>query len=283
VSKIADSNALKDPGRMLTQHQAVLTLLQARISNPQVRALSWLDLACGRGQIIAALQENLSNSGRAKIAYHGYDVEHHYTQETKRLAEKLGLASTTVMVGELSNFNRIIPGDKVFEFITLTNTIHELAPASLPELLVDTALRLSDSGTLFIYDMESLTPPELGAVPWRRDEVRQLVDVLLRPLGADSYQPEVGKWTHRTCLGWNVLLERVHIPLPTAELKMRRDGAVQSVQVQVSTILNSKLNTCRDALESLTLCGTDTAEEGDNREQLLHEFWAVPRALERRS
>jgi ubiquinone/menaquinone biosynthesis C-methylase UbiE len=44
---------------MLTQHQAALTLLQRLLADPGVSQLNWLDLACGKGQIITHLDENL--------------------------------------------------------------------------------------------------------------------------------------------------------------------------------------------------------------------------------
>jgi hypothetical protein len=45
-------------------------------------------------------------------------------------------------------------------------------------------------------------------------------------------------------------------------------------------LLNRKLGECRDSLETLTLYGAETAEEQEDKERLLFEFWAVSRALE---
>jgi hypothetical protein len=90
---IADSDAFKDPGRVLPQHQAALTLLQGRLSAPSTKRLSWLDLACGRGQIIVSLDENLSPEARAKIEYSAYDLDHEFARETRKTAQRLGFAS----------------------------------------------------------------------------------------------------------------------------------------------------------------------------------------------
>jgi hypothetical protein len=74
VNSIADSDAFKDPDRMPPQHQAALTLLQDRLSNPTVVKIRWLDLACGRGQIISSLDGNLSKPALNRLEYWGYDI-----------------------------------------------------------------------------------------------------------------------------------------------------------------------------------------------------------------
>ncbi|HYM88819.1 MAG TPA: hypothetical protein VES92_06840, partial [Nitrospiraceae bacterium] len=46
---------------------------------PSTSQVVWLDLACGRGQIIASLSTNLSELARGKIAYWAYRRYHrHY-------------------------------------------------------------------------------------------------------------------------------------------------------------------------------------------------------------
>lgn len=264
---------------MLPQHQAALTLLQARLSTPGTRQVRWLDLACGRGQIIGSLDVTLSADGRAKIEYWGYDLNHDYAKETMRTAEALGFSSWKSDVGDLGNFSRVLPGGVQFDFITLTNTVHEIEPSRLARLLVEALSRLTDSGTLFIYDMERIVPPELGAVPWTRDEVRQLVMGVLDALGAEAYRPELGLWVHRSTNGWNVQLQRDHLGVSRGDLEAKLEVAVAAGATEVKQALGRRLAECRKALETLTLFGAATAEEQDDKQRLLYEFWAVSRAL----
>lgn len=74
MSIIGDSSAVLEFARMLPQHQAAITLLSSLLQNPQVDNFYWLDLACGKGQIISQLNENLTIENRKKIIYHGYDI-----------------------------------------------------------------------------------------------------------------------------------------------------------------------------------------------------------------
>jgi len=151
VTTIADSTAFKNSERILSQHQAALALLQGRLSAPGVSRLSWLDLACGRGQIIVSLDRNLSKQAREKIEYWAYDLDQDFARETRKTAEHLGFASLETRIGDLSDFDRILPSGILFDFITLTNTVHEIEPIRLATVLVNCVGRLTSMGSLFIY------------------------------------------------------------------------------------------------------------------------------------
>src|SRR5687767_15127788 len=133
---IGDSNAFRSNDRTLPQHQAALTLLQGLLADPKVTTIDWLDLACGRGQIICCLDENLSVQARRKLRYVGYDVREEYTKETAKTAASLGLNSHHVKVGVLEDFSKVY-GERLFDFITLTNTVHEVGAAQLATVLVE--------------------------------------------------------------------------------------------------------------------------------------------------
>jgi len=245
-----------------------------------VPRLSWLDLACGRGQIVASLEESLSAEARAKIEYWAYDVRQDFARETRKTAENLGFASLETRVGDLSDFDRVLPAGAFFDFITLTNTVHEIEPGRLAGLLVGCIGRLTDSGTLFIYDMEQIRPPELGALPWSRDDVRRIMRSMLDAVGAEAYRPEVGLWVHKTCNGWNVQVQRQHLNISRRDVAAKFETAVQRTREEISRLLKERLVTCRASLENLTVYGAETAEEQLEKERLLFEFWALSRAME---
>jgi hypothetical protein len=104
---------------------------------------------------------------------------------------------------------------------------------------------------------------------------------MLDALGAPTYRPEVGLWHHTTCNGWNVQLERQHLGLSPENVIARAEEAVKRTRDEISELLRNKLAGCRASLETLTICGAETAEEQEDKERLLYEFWSVSRALER--
>lgn len=280
MASIADSSAVQNSGSILPQHQAALILLQSRLSNPSSPNLRWLDLACGRGQIILGLKNNLSVEARAKIEFYAYDINEKYARETRRIAGEQGFSGHVFKVGDLSDFNKILNSGVSFDFITLTNTVHEVSPKHLATILTDCIFRLNESGTLFLYDMERIKPPELGAVPWNRDEVRSIVSSLLAALGVSSYKPEVGQWNHHTCNAWNVQLERQYFGVPYKKANSHRKKAIENTTKTIINLIQRKRELCKKSLETLTLCGAETGEEKDDKERLVFEFWALSRVLE---
>jgi SAM-dependent methyltransferase len=280
MTVIGDSNAVRLDGRQLAQHQAALTVLQRLLSAPGIRRLTWLDLACGRGQILGGLRNNLSDDARAKIEFFAYDVKHDYLLETRRTASALGLASVSGDVGDLSHFDRVLPPDERFDFITLTNTVHEVAAERLADVLVDAVRRLDGHGTVFLYDMERVKPPELGALPFSADDFRSVGFALVQALSDKEYRPEVSRWEHTSVNGWNVQIQREYISATQQELETRRTQAVSDTRDAILGVLRRRLTECRATLETLTIYGAETAEEQEDREHLLHELWAITRALE---
>src|SRR5690606_5493017 len=112
-------------------------------------------------------------------------------------------ASHRFVIGEIAAFHQNPSTVGPWDFVTLTNTVHEIEPKSLATILVECITRLTEDGCLFVYDMEQLPSPELGAVTWTADEMRTILHSLTRSLGCTAYHPEVGKWRHQSCAGWN--------------------------------------------------------------------------------
>lgn len=271
---ISDSNAVRSDGRVFSQHQAALTLLQASLSEPGKNSLDWLDLACGRGQIISGLQQNISESSRARIRYCGYDLDQSYARETEQTATGLGFADCNVKVGDLEDFPAILPNGSSFDFVTLTNTLHEISPSNLAKLLVDCLRHLTPNGTFYLYDMETIAPPELGAISWKRDEIRNIIHQALRDIGVDGYLPEVSWWQHSSTTGWSVAIDRKHFNKNDdwgSDLSKTDDVIFRTLQ--------AKKTSCEETLEIMTKYGVETAKEEQHRETLLHDYWSINRVL----
>ena len=279
MNSIADSNAFYDPERMLAQHQAALTLLQGMLSDPHSTEIAWLDLASGRGQIISHLQKNLSETERKKLSFQGYDIDNSHSRTAEKTAESMGLAKYAFEIGEIGQFWHRGTTGGPFDFITLTNTVHEIQPSCLAEILTRCVERLSENGRLFIYDMEKLEAQELGAVLWTAAEIKIILTVLCRSLGSENYEPSVGNWTHKRCNGWNAQVIRSHMQLPE-KFCNRSTQAINATADKIASLLELKLKVVKAALESLTRFNAETCEEASDKEGLLFQFWALSRALE---
>lgn len=280
VSTIADSSAFRDEKRVLAQHEAALTLLQGILADPSVTEARWLDLACGRGQIVSSLDQVLSQQARTKLRYNAYDVRHDYISQTARTADALGLLSVEGRVGELAEFSKVYPSGDRFEFITIINVFHELDPYHLGTILADSIARLSDKGCLYVCDMEGLEPRELGAVLWTKDDVSTIFRSLCQGFGLSNYEPAVSHWSHTSRNTWSVQVQRSHLSLTAEALGVGRDAAVASVSQAIAQLLVGKLKRCHEALEALTHYGSQTPQEEAAILDLLYDFWALTRRLE---
>ena len=249
------------------------------LSDPNREEVRWLDLASGRGQIIAHLQENLSETERKKIRLQGYDIDNAHSRTAARIAQSMGLRSQAFEIGELDQFWNRAATNGPFDFITLTNAIHEVEPSALASILARCIERLSEVGTLFVYDMETLPSEELGAVLWSSVEIKSILTKIVRELGSDVYEPSVGSWKHKTCNGWNAHIVRAHMQL-TDNLESRVDAAISATSDHILELLIAKLETTKSALEGLTIFGPETDEESSNKEGLLFQFWSLSRAIE---
>jgi SAM-dependent methyltransferase len=280
MSALADSEAFRDSARVLPQHQFALMTLQQKLSHPILREVRWLDIGCGRGQILEACKQTLSMEARSRLAYSGGDVNDAYVCETRRIAESLKFSSVEVITSDVWHLNKLLKGENKFDFITNTNVLHEIPPKRVPEILVDAVLRLSPDGSLFVYDMERPPQIELGAIPWTRDEFRQIVSVMLAGLGVDTYKPEVGRWTHRTTSTWNVELQRAYFAVCSDELEAHRDSTVAKMLEIVERLLLTKRDLLNMQLKVLATSRPETGDESQGKEALACEFWSISHALE---
>jgi len=281
MSSLADSDATHDIRRILPQHQSALTLLNGKLQNPAVKSFQWLDLACGKGQIISQLGENLSVKQRNKLSYVGYDINVEHTRTAERMADTLNLAHYEFLHGDMANFNDIIKPGEQFDFITCTNTAHELHPGAFARLFLSALRRLSPSGEFFIYDMESLTKPELGALPWRSVEIAALLNSAFEVLGTD-FRVEPSGWSHTTCKGWSVTIQREYIDKTDAQINETQKQISDRQDIEIDRILSERFVECNRMLETFCRFGADTADDVSARSLALYEFWALHRAKEMR-
>lgn len=275
---LADSDAIHDIRRILPQHQSALTILNGKLQNPVVRSFRWLDLACGKGQIIAQLSENLSPNQRKKLSYLGYDINLEYTRTAERMADSLGLAEYEFLRGDMSSFDSIVNRDSRFDFITCTNTAHELQPGAFAMLLLSALRRLGPSGELFVYDMESLTRPELGALPWKSLEIEALLNSAFEVLGTE-FRVDPSGWSHSTCKGWSVTIQREFIDKTDGEISAAEDAISERLETEIDRILSERLVECDRLLDTFCRFGADTPDDVTARMLALYEFWALHRAM----
>jgi SAM-dependent methyltransferase len=266
--------------RVLPQHQSALTLLgELFLVQPAIDYVDWLDLACGRGQILTHLEDSLPDGNmRSRIRYSGYDINNEYARETERLANNLGFRSARVTIGQLDHFTIHIPASTNFSFVTFINSVHELPPVLFGKLLLELILRMKPDAKLFIYDMETLSPPELGANPWESLHVRQLFAFIYKELGSNAAVPIVQKWTHSSCAGWSVTVHRNQLGLDQDAFAEKLPKLLSKTTEFITELFARRLESTIEALDELSKYGGGETEEEQKRKTcLLYDYWSLSR------
>lgn len=278
MNAIADSDAVLQIEKIFSQHHAAIQLLLSRMADRRIQSFAWLDLACGKGQIIGQLAENVPPEVRAKIIYVGFDLSINHGRIAQKLAADLKFSGHRIEYGEIGKFSKILE-DQNFDFVTLINTVHEIAVSRFPQLLFDAIASLSSRGILFVYDMEKLSPQELGAFPWRSHEIQEIIDACFGALNRSDCVPLVSSWIHSRTRGWSFSLEREYLDYNAAEFVSLREQAISAMSAKIREIVVKRQGICEAALQALSENGMGTDEEARERDNLLYEHWAVAYAL----
>ncbi|MGL1892179.1 MAG: class I SAM-dependent methyltransferase [Spirochaetaceae bacterium] len=281
---INDSSAVLDKERQFPQHQAILTLIQDTLQDPRITTYNWLDLACGKGQIISNLDNNIDPIYTKKISYSGYDVRDDYLQLVRKKIESLELHKSDIITGELKNFHSVLQPQEKFDLISLTNVIHEVDSESLATLIFESFIRLNDDGMLFIYDMDRLSKQELGAVVWSQTEFAEIVQHFIDSILQDGkvFKVVSGQWTHSTCNGWNINIKRSYLEVDKTKIESS-ESLIANLDIKIKKILERKYNSCTLTLDTYTNYGTDSSEDKELLLDELYNFWSITRALGRLS
>jgi len=90
----------------------------------------------------------------------------------------------------------------------------------------------------------------------------------------------VGRWTHSSCIGWNVQLQRGHLGIDDEQLVGLGDSARSAMHEAIRRLLKNKLNACEAMLQSVTKYGPDTPDEGKDIIHQLYDYWALRQELD---
>lgn len=273
---LSDSHAVRQD-RVLTQHQVALNLIRRFIQDPKVEEVTWLDLCCGRGQILFNVENVIPIERRTKIRYLGVDASLDYAREAEERASSL-FGGAKVEIIELQNFEKLLDSGQDFHVVTMTNSVHEISPKNLATTFVGALCRVKRDGVFFVYDMESLPVPELGAIPWKGIEVQRIFREILKAIGAPpECCPDVGVWPHRSCRCWDLQFHRGHIEIQS--LEEFRDSMVACAENVISELLQEKMFDVSRALAVFARNRGMTEGERVQANAMLYDYWAISKAL----
>jgi hypothetical protein len=274
---LPQSNSALTVGGVLPQYQAALTIVKDRLESPSIDRFRWLDLSCGRGQILIHARAVFGKSLR-KIEYVGVEVDREFALQAQRSAEEL-FGAATVHICELHKFELQLKSDQYFDFISFANFAHEISPASLGLALTSALCRIDSNGQLCMYDMQSLPDLELGAITWSGSEMQSIINEILTGAGVFGYAPQAAEWPHESCRGWSIHVNRQYMSCSAETLNGgRKEMEARGAKI-INLILQRKLIETDHSLNLLCRYGARTPEEQNEIARLTYDYWAISRAL----
>jgi 2-polyprenyl-3-methyl-5-hydroxy-6-metoxy-1,4-benzoquinol methylase len=228
------------------------------------------------------LADATTPAGRAKIVLHAVDGKPDHLAQFAKVAAQHGVKEVRTYHGLLANIDLLLGAEAQFDFVTCINVFHELPPEELPSLLISSIARLSPTGLLFVYDMESLDPTELelGAVNWTIREIREILNTLSTAIG---YSESIGvyPWHHTRTEAWHFEISSRQLDKSIATLITSAAHVRHQLDQKIRAIIERKFEFSRIRLEALTIGGTATAAEANTKIQSLYEYWALSRTRDR--
>lgn len=108
------------------------------------RGIRFLDIGCGRGDLIIQLAQNFQNS-----MFVGVDPNPHGIEEAKNTISQLGL-ETRVSAENIGG--DLLPYDNEFDMASMVVTLHEISPKVREKVLEKTYQALKSGGQLLVLD-----------------------------------------------------------------------------------------------------------------------------------
>jgi ubiquinone/menaquinone biosynthesis C-methylase UbiE len=288
-NSIADSNSIKiDP--ILVPHSNAISLLTYLLNNKKDGKITWLDLACGQGQILNQLGDNLDKSYRSKIDLHLIDLNNGSLREASNIAEKLNLSTVTSEVADLSTYCSDKLKENTFSYITFINTFHEIQPKEIAGVLISCIVALQDDGIFYMFDQEELPNKELGAITWSSVDVSGMLNDYFKECDID-YIVYANKWNHTAISSWSIQIPKKHLGNGNNKNLIQKKSFLENC---IKERLEFKAKSTKKALLSLTKFGDSgqieedpdnnpekySKREADNKIQNLYDYWALNLALE---
>lgn len=280
MAPVHNGGAEKQP-RMFASHRSVLDALRYLVLPHHRGVVTWLDVGCGRGQVLHGIQNMIGPEGVKRIRYVGCDGDRAYCAEAERFAQECGMADPEILCFRFDRLEEKLSHLRA-DFVSMVNVFHELGPRLLATTLCDSLCRLSARGVMHVHDMTALDPgrPELGAVCWRADEVEGILDPLLTLFDWGGQSLRVQQYGNDEARDWSLDLQRQALTVSSDELARRRDRIVTDVSRAILNALRRKQAAHHSALKAFLQDPPATDAHRAEAARQVCEHWTISAWLE---
>ncbi len=144
------------------------------------RSIKWLDLCCGKGNILNHIKPTLGTSC-SRVIYNGLDIDITHIEACRNIVVEHALDNCLKKPIDLSVQDLAKPfelKDK-FDIVTILNVLHEIPPYDIYKLLKNAFKVCNYNGSVLIIDMCKLPHLEWKAITWNKDLLSELLTPIL--------------------------------------------------------------------------------------------------------
>lgn len=272
-----DGGAAKEE-RMLSSHRVVVNELNTLLDN-HGDGFVWLDVGCGRGQVLREIGSVITSVGVGWIEYYGCDAARKYCDEASKQASESGFSAPDIRLKRVEDVREVF-GELRADFVTIINVLHELTPASLAVTLVDSFSCLGDDGVLHVHDLRRMTEPELGAVCWDLPDLEEGLDPFLKLFHWRDSKCRIQRWGGVEAPDWSLKLERRKLQVDIDELASRREEIISDVNNGLMALLPNKRKKHHNKLNAFLSDPARTPGDRQSAAQAVYEYWTIGKWLE---
>jgi hypothetical protein len=164
---------------------AFATVLRDYLDTTKSPTVAWLDLGCGRGQLLKAVCASLDRSSLERLAYTGYDCTEDFVEDCQFEIGKSPIRKGgEALLGEFDNLEAVRERSP-FDVISVVELFSDLHLHLVSHLLLDIFQLGHQSTRFFMSDIRESTENSLmpGTLPWRLEEIDRFMETVGEYLG----------------------------------------------------------------------------------------------------
>ncbi len=204
-------HAYKTQAPLRARHTPALTdefafFLSQQIARSDKKQVTWLDVGCGRGQLLKEACRSLRMDQRCRVAYTGYDCTLDFVEDCNATIESLRIDNSRARQGEFDGMDALFNAGP-FDVISVVELISDLHLHLVPRLVLN-IFRLCHSSTVLCFsDLRKLTSSSAspGMLPWSEEEINPFVAAIARLLDGPRLPPTAFVQVHKNA--WSLTLD----------------------------------------------------------------------------
>ena len=245
--------------------------MRCMLENSNKNDWEWLDLACGRGNLIEHCCESFGNDSN-KIHYNGLDKGDRYKNEFDLFVEEKNLrkylAEINFIIADFTSWKKCFhesKGISEYDWISFINVLHEIDPKEISAILLSMIKLCKKDGFIYFSDLEELVEPEADAITWTLEEIEGIFSLLFNKYTAFRFKRSVSTFA--------IIAQKSDLH-KDIDLQIQANKLNRIIQKKIKSLLTNKKKNIEENLEKIKkrLISAEEHKKSKNLEIILSHY-----------